>query len=438
MNSRYDTYDALRTFPPRFQDPMMEGGYRAYFVSSSLLRARIAISLAIGMYLGFGILDRLLDEPAVNAFLEIRVAFAFWLCLVLYASTRPIWRRFSQEIIGLTAILGSSGIALMILIAEHDITRTTFFAGNILVMMFASGFGLLGMSIAFWSTLLSAVVTVVAVSLSPVKSGVMATNAVFVLAAVVTATASSLILELTERQNWQSQQTILSQRDTIEAERQRADDLLRNILPDPIAMRLKNGERPIADGFNNVTVLFADVESFTPLAERLGPKRLVELLDDLFSTLDAIAARLGIEKVKTLGDAYMAVCGAPDHVTDHAWRSVVFAAEIVNAAAEVGIRHGAPIRIRVGLNTGPVVAGVIGRQRIIYDLWGDTVNIAQRIEGQGLVGMVTLSTSTFDEVCDKVGGHARHVILKGKGQETVFDTAVKDILAAHAAPLSVL
>ncbi len=171
---------------------------------------------------------------------------------------------------------------------------------------------------------------------------------------------------------------------TMDRLRRENERLLLNILPASIADRLKSGDEHIADKFAEVTVLFADIVGFTKLAAAMPAHVLVELLNDLFTRFDLAAQKFGIEKIKTIGDAYMAVCGLPEPCEDHTERMLTMAQRMMQIAREFSENHGTPVRLRIGVNTGPVVAGIIGRSKFIYDLWGDTVNVASRMESHGV------------------------------------------------------
>src|SRR6185295_1696756 len=160
---------------------------------------------------------------------------------------------------------------------------------------------------------------------------------------------------------------------TMDRLRRENERLLLSILPESIADRLKSGDERIADRFEEVTVLFADIVGFTELAATMPAHALVELLNSLFTQFDLAAQKLGIEKIKTIGDAYMAVCGLPEPCADHTERIVTMALRMMEIVREFSQKHGTPVRLRIGINAGPVVAGVIGRNKFIYDLWGDTV-----------------------------------------------------------------
>src|SRR6185312_12340181 len=179
----------------------------------------------------------------------------------------------------------------------------------------------------------------------------------------------------------------------IAAERARSEALLLNILPYAVAERLKAGEKTIADDFEDVTVLFADLVGYTEMSGRLPATEVVALLNEVFSRFDALMEKHGAEKIKTIGDAYMAVCGLPGTEKAHADSAAALALAMLAALDDVNRKRGLELRLRVGVNTGPVVAGVIGSRKFIYDLWGDAVNVAARMESHGVPGRVHLSES---------------------------------------------
>ena len=199
-------------------------------------------------------------------------------------------------------------------------------------------------------------------------------------------------------------------------EQAKSERLLLNVLPSPVAARLKHAEGIIADGFADVTVLFADIVGFTPLSERLAAADLVAVLDRVFAAWDELAAHYGVEKIKTIGDAYMVAGGIPlpreDHVEAIAEMALAMGPEIARVATETGL----PLQVRIGIDTGPVVAGVIGRAKFIYDLWGDTVNTASRMESHAPPGTIQLTSRTYDRLCTRYELQPRGTIeVKGKG-----------------------
>jgi class 3 adenylate cyclase len=202
----------------------------------------------------------------------------------------------------------------------------------------------------------------------------------------------------------------------IESKNRENEELLLNILPAPIANRLRGGEHGIADGFAEVTVAFADIVGFTAMSSEMAPAIIVRLLNGLFTRFDEAAAELGIEKIKTVGDAYMAVCGLPTPVADHTERMVRMAIRMLHITREHGLEHRVALKLRIGINSGPVVAGVIGKSKYIYDLWGDTVNLASRMESGGIPDTIQVTHAVYDKLRDKFDFEPRGLIeVKGKG-----------------------
>ncbi len=202
----------------------------------------------------------------------------------------------------------------------------------------------------------------------------------------------------------------------IETKNRENEELLLNVLPAPIANRLRGGEKGIADGFAEVTVAFADLVGFTALSSEMPPAEVVTLLNGLFTRFDVAANELGIEKIKTVGDAYMAVCGLPVPVPNHAERMVRMAIRMVHITREHAMEHGVSMKLRVGINSGPVVAGVIGKSKYIYDLWGDTVNLASRMESGGIPDSVQVTRPVYEKLKDQFVFESRGEIeVKGKG-----------------------
>jgi adenylate cyclase len=184
------------------------------------------------------------------------------------------------------------------------------------------------------------------------------------------------------------------------AERERAqaetETLLHSILPRSIADRLRSGAQLIANEHAEVTVLFADIAGFTPLARRAGPAEVVTILNRVFSAFDELAERHGLEKIKTIGDAYMAVAGAPEPRPDHARAAAEMALDMLDAIDTCARELDQPLQVRVGMHTGRAVAGVIGTRKFAYDLWGDAVNVASRMESHGVAGRVQVSDAVRD------------------------------------------
>jgi adenylate cyclase len=204
----------------------------------------------------------------------------------------------------------------------------------------------------------------------------------------------------------------------IQAERERADRLLLNILPAPIAEQLKQGREKIAESFEDVTVLFADVVDFTPWAARRDPGEVLDVLNAIFSTFDRLADHYGLEKIKTIGDCYMIAGGLPVPRPDHAEVVAEMALDMRSEFNSLPVvsRQDITMRLRTGMHSGPVIAGVIGQKKFIYDLWGDTVNTASRMQTHGVANEIQVSADSYQRLWDKFAFQGQGVIqVKGKG-----------------------
>jgi guanylate cyclase len=204
--------------------------------------------------------------------------------------------------------------------------------------------------------------------------------------------------------------------DALAREQERSEGLLLNVLPKEIAARLKIGESPIADAYDPATVLFADIVGSTMLAERLEPKQLVALLNQVFSHFDLLAERHGVEKIRTIGDNFMCVAGVPRRRTDHAQAMARLALDMCAYVDELRAAGEDRIDFRIGMNSGPCVGGVIGLRKFVFDIWGDPVNTASRMESHGVPGRIQLSDATYELIHDEFECEPRGTIdVRGKG-----------------------
>ncbi len=207
----------------------------------------------------------------------------------------------------------------------------------------------------------------------------------------------------------------------LKIEQERSERLLLNILPGNIAERLKNSTQTIADGFADVTVMFVDIVNFTRVAEGLTPQQVFTMLNRIFSSFDELAEKHGVEKIKTIGDAYMVAGGLNDDssaYTDAIVNLALDMRDLLHRDFNVNQMH---LEVRIGIGTGPIVAGVVGKKKFIYDLWGDTVNIASRITSEGVPGMIQVDESTYRRLQERYDFHEPQTIyLKGKGNMVVY------------------
>ncbi|NEP85046.1 MAG: adenylate/guanylate cyclase domain-containing protein, partial [Okeania sp. SIO3B3] len=204
-------------------------------------------------------------------------------------------------------------------------------------------------------------------------------------------------------------------------EREKSDRLLLNILPKPIAERLKRGQGGIAENFPEVTILFADLVGFTAMTARIMPIELLALLNDVFIAFDELADKYQLEKIKTIGDSYMVAGGLPTRRKDHAEAVADMALDMLVAIERLSKQSIEPLNLRIGINTGPVVAGVIGSKKFSYDLWGDSVNLASRMEAKGIIGQIQVTEDTYNLLKDQYEFTERGPIeVKGKGEVMAY------------------
>lgn len=207
----------------------------------------------------------------------------------------------------------------------------------------------------------------------------------------------------------------------LNTERDRAERLLLNVLPEEVANRLKSGQATIADSYTEVTVLFADIVGFTSLSARIPPEQLVTMLNRVFSVFDTLAEKYGLEKIKTIGDAYMVVSGLNGPHPNRPESAAAMALDMMTALQKLSGDIGIDLQVRIGMDTGPVVAGVIGTKKFIYDLWGDTVNTASRMESQGIPGRIQVTERFYECLRGKFQFEKRGLIqVKGKGDMTTY------------------
>jgi adenylate cyclase len=210
-------------------------------------------------------------------------------------------------------------------------------------------------------------------------------------------------------------------RDQLQAEQEKTDRLLLNILPQSIAQRMKQGEVNIADRHEDATVLVADLVGFTTLSKHVEPEQVVFLLNEIFSAFDLLAEERGLEKIKTIGDAYLVAGGVPLPKSDHVEAAADLALAMLEEISQTNQRYNASIRIRIGIHTGPVIAGVIGHKRFAYDIWGETVNLACQMEATCEAGRIQIGEATYERLKDKFRfAEAHPVKVKGHGSLVAY------------------
>jgi class 3 adenylate cyclase len=229
-----------------------------------------------------------------------------------------------------------------------------------------------------------------------------------------------LLLRFSAAEKQKAQERLNEAHRLLQIEQERSERLLLNILPGTVAERLKSSNQTIADGFADVTVMFADIVNFTQVAEGMAPTQVFAMLNRIFSSFDELAERYGLEKIKTIGDAYMVAGGLNDGEQDYSDAIADMALAMRDLLRRDFHVNEAHLEVRIGIGTGPVVAGVVGKKKFIYDLWGDTVNIASRITSEGVPGMIQVDATTWRRLKDRFDFYEPQTIyLKGKGDTEV-------------------
>jgi class 3 adenylate cyclase len=402
----------------RFLDPALERAFQSELGSESLARTRngplqasalwFVVGLVVPMIAGVHLV---LVEAIVGC--GVLVNLSGW---ALLARGTPSFNR-QQTVIGIVNGLAEL-CALALVLSGGGENFIRYGASGV---MLAIAFGQLTVRLRFVTAVLTSSPTLLgylvaaAMRLSP---GAFAVSAVLVIAMFVVVAMSSRALERSMRELFYQRRVIAEQRLALEREKEKSDRLLLNVLPRSIAGRLREEHAALAESFDTATVLFADIVGFTKLAARVPAAELVAMLNDLFSRFDDLAERHGLEKIKTIGDAYMVVGGVPERCDDHAARVAAMGLDMLAAVEEFARAANVTLALRVGIHTGQVVAGVIGKKKFAYDLWGDTVNTASRMESHGVEGKVHLTEATYERLRDDgFRLSARGAVeIKGKGE----------------------
>jgi len=370
--------------------PDPERAFRDDYFERSLVFMRFAIVLAIVLYALFGVLDLFIVPDVAGSIWIIRYAVFCPVALAVLGFTFTRWfKPMAQPVLSGLAIVCGLGIVAMIAIAGTS-GSALYYAGLLLVIPWA--YSVLRLRFAFASTAAAAILVgyeFVAISIKHTHVEILVNNNFFFISSVIIGMVAGYTIERGMRAEF-------LQRREIERERHRSETLLLNILPQAIIDRLKTRGEAGTDGrlaqaLDEVAVLFADAVGFTEQAAKTPADDIVAALDDLFCRFDDLADRFGLEKIKTVGDAYMAVAGAPDPHPDHAQAAAEMALAMIDELEGARWPSGNPIVVRVGIASGPVVAGVIGQRKFAYDLWGDTVNLASRLESHGQPGRILVS-----------------------------------------------
>ncbi|MDP2825007.1 MAG: adenylate/guanylate cyclase domain-containing protein [Sulfuritalea sp.] len=243
----------------------------------------------------------------------------------------------------------------------------------------------------------------------------------FALNFISVSTIIYMLLHLSTAEKRKVQESLEEAHQQVQIEQERSERLLLNILPGAVAERLKNSDQTIADGFADVTVMFADIVNFTQVAANMSPSQVFAMLNRIFSAFDELAENYGLEKIKTIGDAYMVAGGLNQELAEYSAAIADMAVSMRDLLRRDFTINASHLEVRIGIGTGPIVAGVLGKKKFIYDVWGDTVNIASRITSEGVPGMIQCDTTTYHRLATSFDFHEPQTIyLKGKGNMTVY------------------
>jgi class 3 adenylate cyclase len=406
---------ALHPTTLRFRDGELEGrfqseegsagraGYRIITGTTALMWVLAAVLIPLGSGISF-------EMAAVAGGSMAAVG------LLAFAASRWASTMDRQHLLA-SLLTSANGLVILILASAGDFVEGYAVGGIMLLFLF----GFVSRTRFIYAVLRTAVVAVgmgVVISVYDRPSRLIL-DAFFFVGASVGSLVGLRLLEGNRRRLWHQGLVVEDQRAAIEFERAESERLLLNVLPEAVSKRLRRGENPIADDFTDVTVLFADIVGFTPMASHLTAVEVVNVLNELFSRFDELVEERGLEKVKTIGDAYMAVGGLPEPQEDHALRVVDLA--LAMQQCTMTSRHFPDMSIRIGVHSGPVAGGVIGTRKFAYDVWGNTVNVASRLENAGVPGRVHVSDVTKSLTENHFEYDPREVMeLRGVGPMTTY------------------
>jgi adenylate cyclase len=414
----------LRAVAPRFEDPEVEAAFRAELARETAPVVRAGFIIGIPLWIVIAIV-----LPGA-AFVDrtLLAVVAGWMVLVDAVSLGLVRGTPSLARLDVIGVVGTiaNALAILVLTLNAPISDRYTLPGLMLTALYAVAVFRTRMPLALVPAAIIVGAFVVAVG-GRTTSGRITFDVLLLVAVLAIGFIGVVVLERASRDAFRQRRTIEAQREQVARERAKSDALLRTILPPGIVEQLRERREPVADRHEATTLLFADLVGFTAMAERLGPQRTAALLNGLVSRWDVLAAEAGVEKIKTIGDAYFAAAGVPEPQADHAPRIVELGFAMIRATAEAARSTGEPLAIRVGVHSGPVVAGVIGRTKFGYDLWGDTVNVASRLESTGVAGEIQASAATvalLDGAFDVVP--RGEVDLKGKGPMPTYLVRPRD------------
>jgi adenylate cyclase len=388
--------------------------YQGYLRTLALRRLRIVAPLVVCVFAFDGVVERVFRPSLFWWSFWVRITASVLVLAVLVGSYRRHARRLA--FVSITAIGLIVAADVETVIVKSGGLASPFTSGMALLIIAVALFGpfsgrqMVAASAAIWTVYLLPI----AMTKPPIDySGAWTQLFLLVCATGIAVTASRFTSRLRESE--------FMSRQALAREQRKSEHLLLNILPPSIARRLKEEERTIADGLSDVTILFADIVGFTRMSARMPPEAVVAMLNDVFSTFDQLTEKHHLEKIKTIGDAYMVVGGLPGSRPDHVQAVAELALDMRDAIERLPPRNAERMRIRIGVHTGPVVAGIIGKNKFAYDLWGDAVNTAARMESTSVPGRIQVTREVHARLGEHYGFEERGTVpIKGKGEMTTY------------------
>ncbi len=412
----------------KYYDQQLEKRFRQDYATKSIKQVRFAILLPIFIYCLSGIMNYLFNPTQIALAAWTKYGVFTSLLLMTFAST---YRKSSPQAIQMILVVASliSAISFTIIIGSRSIfviqDISNYNNDYILLsintaLVLVTVYTYTATRLLFIYAIATGLVILIIYNVTafyfvkPMLTIIIISNNFQLLIANLIGGFAGYLMELYLRRDFLK--SVL-----IALEQEKSEQLLLNILPSTIASRLKESNKTIADSFTEVTILFADIVGFTKLSSQVSPVKLVELLNQIFSAFDELADKHQLEKIKTIGDAYMVVGGIPEPRADHAEAIAEMALDMQAEIFKINQKSQRNFAIRIGINSGEVVAGVIGKKKFIYDLWGDAVNTASRMESHGIPNTIHVTIDTYNLLADKYLFEERGLIdVKGKGEMQTY------------------
>jgi len=405
----------------RFVEPAYERGFKRHYVAKGLLLNRIALAMALFMYSSFFFLDYYLDLPHLWLQAALRlITMPFLLLFTFYRSFHPDYRGKFEFYISVPLMAGSLGHCVMAIVNPMPPGYLVFATG--LMLLYCHLFSGLRLRISLWvGAFIVVTYQIVRLLWTEINFPTALQENFFLSSALVLALVANYLIERFNRADYvhQLERDIFVKK--LNAAKEEREQLLSNILPQPIVQELYETGRVDPHDLPDVTVMFIDIVGFTRMSEKIHAQDLVKALNDYFTMIDRIMDQYGIERLKTIGDAYFCAGGLSSKNEPHTLNCCLAALHVMQSISELQEWFGERLHVRIGIHRGPVTAGVVGEKRFAYDIWGDTVNVSSRIEKASEPGRINISQAVFDVVKKHLECEARGEIpIKGHLSQRMF------------------